>query len=605
MSNIDKTKKNIGVSQLDVKEKKQLFEKFVDAGGKVIKEKRKGGMSNFNRQKQGLYKNELERQRQKLKSTKRQPEKKQNKSVAAAKTYTPDKRMAATPFRRFLTNLHIHLKLFFMGVSDISVYYFTKKFLESLNLEVRSALLEVQLVYMEIFKQNYQNGLLIIDELDNLNPLYYELIEMSSEIFDRTIMNQIVEHYVTFPNVAQRTTEIREPLMMLFRKIYILHAFYDFILYAFEKALAAQMKLENSRSSLYSASRKQLKNNLNRIFRKFFNQLYWLFCFYNKLIFPLQDREIEQILSISEDEIPGKRSRMQSFKDNGSLITEPAQEEQKDDADSQETSLPPEIKMGLELMYAIEYDRIRALYDKEGIFKFANDNDKIFLTYVLFKEFDNEYSFILTTNKIKYTIQFTNEGKKDYRMLLSDLYNELRKCMKNFTDYAEVLGNYAIIKRERPESSSQYIEYSNRLTESEKKRQIVAKEVRMSLKTLMEKIVNELGVFITDMDGTQKAIDNPQDELVFEATIEGIKKMHGKKVYAAIQTAYNYAAAFGYRLSIDGDLYGQLEFNEEELKNIASNAPDKSKENSSDAHPEEEKNRAENKNVIKELDDLI
>lgn len=605
MSNIDKTKKNIGVSQLDSKEKKQLFEKFVDAGGKVIKEKKQSGVVNFDRNKQGQYKNELERQRQKLQSAKGKPVKKQSKPAAAIKTYTPDSRRAVSPFRRFLTNLHIHLKLFFLGVTDISAYYFNKKFLDSFNSEVRSAILEIQLVYLEIFKQDHSTGLLIIDQLDDLNPLYYELIEMSSEIFDRTIINQIVEHHTTFPNVAQKTTEIREPLMLLFRKIYILHPFYDFIFFTFEKALNAQMKLEKGKSSLYSTKRKQLKNDLNLIFYKFFNQLYWLFCFYNKAIFPLLDPEIERILSISAEDIPGKRGRIQSHTDNESATVEPAQEEQKESEESGETSLPLEIKRGLKLMYAIDYKNMRALFDKEGSFKFANDNDKILLAYVLFKEFDNEYSFILTTNKIKYTVQFTNEGKMDYRMRLSDLYNQLRKCMNIFKDYAEVLENYAVIKRERPESSSQYIEYSNRLTESEKKRQTVAKDIRMTLRALMEKIVSELGVFIADMNGPQKTIDNPQDELTFESTIEGAKKMHGKKVYAAIQTAYYYASAFVYRLSIDGDLYGQLEFNEEEFKNIVSNAPEKPKETSSDAKSAEEKNPAGNKNVIKELDDLI
>ncbi len=85
---------------------------------------------------------------------------------------------------------------------------------------------------------------------------------------------------------------------------------------------------------------------------------------------------------------------------------------------------------------------------------------------MLFKKFDDEFSIVLTTNKIKYNIQFTESGKIDYKNRLADLYNELRKITENFQEYMHILETYERIRSEKPMSNAQYIEYTRMLTQT-------------------------------------------------------------------------------------------------------------------------------------------
>src|SRR5208337_260731 len=52
MDKIDKIKENIGVTKLDEKTRKELFEKFVEGGGKVVNEKNRKLRLNANKEKQ-------------------------------------------------------------------------------------------------------------------------------------------------------------------------------------------------------------------------------------------------------------------------------------------------------------------------------------------------------------------------------------------------------------------------------------------------------------------------------------------------------------------------------------------------------------------------
>jgi hypothetical protein len=78
----------------------------------------------------------------------------------------------------------------------------------------------------------------------------------------------------------------------------------------------------------------------------------------------------------------------------------------------------------------------------------------------------------------------------------------------------------------------------------------------------MDDLASELRILINDINSEQKFIANPQDVFEFNRSIEGEKKLNKKKIYDAIITLYNFASAFSYRLSSEGDLSGKSEFDE-------------------------------------------
>lgn len=607
---IDKTRKNIGAEHLDEREKKQLFNKFVEAGGQVVKDKRQRPLADFDREKQQQFRNRIDTHSQRLKEGERRavprtphpPRSATKTSAAAPPAPVPAKGFFAAVVR-FLNRWQIRFRLFAMGVTDLYGEVISRKFLEHFNSDLKSALLELQLVYLDIFKQNYRIGAAIVEELDRLNPLYYELVEMSSEVFDRGLINQIVEHHVNFPHIDQNASELREPLTRLFKKLYVLYPYKEFLLLAFDRAIEIQMRLEKGKPSFYAMKRKKIRHDIAVIFNRLYMVLYWLFCNYLGELYTMKDPMIATILQVSDTEVPGKRTRAK--RSDARRQEDETEAENANEEAQAEDQIPEAVRKGLAIMNALDLKKLRSVYDKTGIFRYVRDNDKILLAHILFREFDEEYSFILTTSKIKYNVQFTSQGKVDYRIKLSDLYNDLRRCMNVFKDYADAIEAYEKARSEKPTSSAQYVDYSNRLTGLEKKKASVGKNVRMTVRAFMEKVLAELSTLIADMNGEQRIIDNPQDVLGFESAIEGNKKMNGKKVYEAVLAAYYYASAFAFRLSAGGDLYGVEDLNEEEMRRMTSQADGEESREEERPAEGEKKNGGSEGGVLKELEDLF
>ena len=263
------------------------------------------------------------------------------------------------------------------------------------------------------------------------------------------------------------------------------------------------------------------------LYNKLFKSLYWLFCLYEGRIFQPGDPEINTILGVTDDDIPGKRSKLR-LSDAKSDEEKPAEEDVAEKESQEPEDIPDHVKKGLQMLSQLDLTVLKEQFDRSNYYKFVRDTDKIFIAHLLFREFDEEYSFIFTTNKIKYNVIFAREGKIDYRLGLSDLYNELRQCGNLFKDYADILENYEKILLEKPTVNAQYIEYTNRLNAIEKKRNNTGKDVRMKVRGFMDKCSTELKKLIDDMNGSQTIIGNPQDVLRFESAIEGNSKMNDK-----------------------------------------------------------------------------
>lgn len=212
------------------------------------------------------------------------------------------------------------------------------------------------------------------------------------------------------------------------------------------------------------------------------------------------------------------------------------------------------------MMYVLDLKEMRKQFDSRGAFEFMSDNDKVLMTFLLYNEFEREYAFLLTTNKIKFNIDFNDKGKFNFGSRLQDLYDEMRKPADGLRDYAETFATYEKVRREKPIGNNQYIAYTKRLQEMQKKRDQAGKMARMHVKAYMEKLSEELTVLLEDLNSKQEYVQNPQDILRLDNTIEGRKKLNGRKIYEAILLLYYYSSAFVYRLSQKGDLSGSIEY---------------------------------------------
>ncbi len=512
-----------------------------------------------------------------------------------------------------IQRLSIRLRLFFMNVTDFTGYYFALNFLKKFDEEYNSCLLSMQTTYFNIFKQNMRNGQRIIESLDKIHPVYFETIELLSNVFDRTTSNEVLEHYNNFPDVPQETKELREPLTKIFRKLYPLNQHKDIILTGVERALILQTRLEKIKFTLYHANKRKIKNNLYIIFNKLYPRLYWLMCSFEKRIF-LSDRDVEETILIFPEDMPGRRKRQApktfdlSAVDNVSLNDSGKSEKEKND--NQKEIIPDPVIKGLDLMQKIDLKKSGEIYAKNRIFKNINLKDKIFIANLLFNEFDKEFSFILTTNKIKYNTIFKSSDNIDYKSKFVNIFNEIGKCKNRILDYANTLTAFDKLKQEKPISGTQFIEYSNRLSALDKEMNQIGSDARTQMKKFMEKLCKELKIIIDDMNNARDIVINPEDIITFETAIEGEKILNNKNICEAINSTYNYAMAFIYRLSLDGDLSGSTNFAEGE-ENIFDSNIFKESQQAKERVPIEEhilkekEIRKKKESILKELDDLL
>jgi hypothetical protein len=593
MKKIDKTKENIGVNGLDIHTRKKLFNDFIEAGGEVIEEKSSRGLTDFDRDHQKRFKNNIEDARNKSSKV---STKKSSDRASGIKGQTLQSTLEINEpgkLKLFFQRLYIKLQLFIMRVTDFSGYYFTEKFLTCFDSEYKTSLLSMQMNYIDLFKQNIRVSQKVTEHLDRMHPIYYELIELLSNVYDSTIINELLTHHYNFPDISQETDEIREPLTRIFRKLHPLTAYSEFILSGLDKAIIFKGKLEKRKLQSIAAERKKLKNDIYIIFEKLYPRLFWMMCRYEKRILQ-SNRDIEETFSILPEDIPGKRKKI-ALKTFEETITESQETSAKSEENNSNMTDP--VKLGLELMFRINKNRVNDT-SRGNIFKSVTTKDKIFYANLLFEDFDREFSFILTTNKIKFnTITRTSENI-DYKSKFINFNNEIGKCKNRFKDYANTLAAFEKAKKEKPISGSQFIEYSNRLTALEKERNQAASGARMYIKAFLEKLIKEFRIMLEDISGPGAMILNPDDRLTFETEIEGDKVLNNETIHDAINKTYNFISAFIYRIDADGDLAGEPDgvIDGNIFNNISKTA---SAEEDKKEKPEDEQS------LINELDDLV
>jgi hypothetical protein len=610
MGKIDKTRDNINVDSLNRNERKDLFNKLVKAGGQVIHEKPKNTIR-IDRTKQKEIQRRLDNKRKENKWTE-QPS-------AFSRTTSTVPKPAEAPLSSGFVLLFLRLKLYFLGVSNIGGTHFKKKFLEKFKVEFNPALMELQMIYLDLFKQDPNLGWQIVEQLDKMRPLYFELIEMSADMYDISIAAKLIDSYSALPHENYRIIDYKSVILEYFKRLYILHRHVDSIDFAYTNAIALQQRMEKDKSSLYSAKRKKADNSLYIIFNKMFPRLYRLTCLILGENFDLYDtRRIDEMFGILPEMKPGIRIPNQP---SAIFTTElapaedsaPAIEEAPAETEEDQQGLPEEITRGLALMQTADLNALRQELTRDDLLAKVSENDKVLYAYLLFTEFDREYAFIFTTYKIKFNPAFSIRGKSDYRARLSEVYNQIRSCYDALKEYFISLGFYEKTRGDRPTSQDQYFSYTKRLGELDRECKSKSRMAKTVMQNYLSKILDETNLLINDINQRHAIIQNPQDLLEFDTPVDQNQKMKGKMIYEALYAAYDYASALYYRLSPGGDIYGEqtplVDLNAQQQPAAAQpaqpaqvNEPIKETEKQTDTGKEKVK---DDKSILGELDDLL
>lgn len=567
MGQLDNTKKAIGVNKIDEKDRQEIFKKFVDAGGQVIKEESKKedqkGKTSQKSSKSPISRDSREKSRGTSGRSKNSIPEDEKEDIKPA-VYEYD-------YSSFWDRFILKFKSWSAKVSPFGEPLLNPEFMSFLNLELKESLLNFSLASKDILGNPQVYGAML-SELQKLNPLFPELILRGGKLLNYGEMEELFRQYNSSPQSAIRISDVYSPLYSLFRKLYFISQYQMLYKKALEAGYDLLEKYEKKSSVLYKTKKKQFLKNHYFIFEKAFDKIYLAVLRHNNKNIPLYSKYMELFLEVKPDERIGSMRNL-VFVDPAVEEKQPPknekpeekEEKSKEEEKEEIEEAPPLLKEGIELLDSLQPEFLRKKYDPKKEFAAVELSDKALLSYLYFKEFDTEYSQVLTSKKI--IINSTNHAglKIDHREKLDSIYELTRNCYEHFENYIENRVEYDKIKST---PLSNYIEQSKKLSAADTKRNTASRSTRSSIREFMAKTVSQLKIFLEDMEKEKLIVGNPDEVLIID-NVDSRKKINKKKIKDAIFLSCAYATAMVDRLSDGSPLYSQgLELNAEEMKSL-------------------------------------
>ncbi|RME91001.1 MAG: hypothetical protein D6767_05945 [Candidatus Hydrogenedentota bacterium] len=576
----DDTREAIGADKMTDEERREMLRKFREAGGEVLSERElreldKAAMQERARAKKSgrgaiaremKLPSEIYRERRRLEAERKAKEK-------------AEREKALKKLRSPMAKFFIRLRCVMAGVAPFSTRSVKPKFLAFIALEVRQAIVEFNLLGNELFLQDVNLGKVIANKLDKKNPLYMEVLERVHSLHKEPAIQEFLSVAEQYQNQFVAISAISESLKKFYARLYYIYPYQEALRQAFRQAIEIAKKESDDSTLLQHLAEKEkrIPKNIKNVFQVAFPKLFQLICLADETDYPPFSPLLEKVIGIENDERLGRRKRGEDTsiasniqevetkeEVNDEETTEETEEKQQEEKKSSPVMQTKEYEYGFRLMKRLSPPEMQKKYDTNRLTENLNYNDKVFLAWLFFMEFDQEYSFVLTTNKIKLNVDYSSGLKIDYHQILTDLYNESRDIIRAFEKYIEARKELEKIKSTK--MSSNYIEQSKMETKAESRVDVEARNTRALIRKFMENVTKNLAKLIADMKGEKKIVANMDEPITFDKNLEGSKRLNGKAIKDCIMEAYCYSVALKEQLE-NGYLYGGvIELTDEEMK---------------------------------------
>ncbi|MCS7204363.1 MAG: hypothetical protein NZ853_01550 [Leptospiraceae bacterium] len=600
----DRTRKAIGVNKLQEEEKKKLLKMFQEKGGKVLKEKMvKKEQSTLLHTRTQTDKSDRREVKSIYERYEQDSLQKESEKIAREKIERDEiLKKASSPLSIFLLKLELWLKgIIYFGKNEIKPSY-----MSFLNLEFKKSILESNILtselltdpkFIEEFKKKFQ-------------PFSLELLKRVNLLYDRKQLSDLTSVY-SESGGSVSVDLIRTPLFHFLRKLYVLSFFRELTLKLLLSCIDLQQSIQQKQIELYRNKRRKIEEAWAILMNKALPDFILLAQFIEKKRVPSNSPLLQEIIDLSPTELLDPR-KIRDFKDvvfehvnldqkksnqtaetnteiptTQSEISQYQTEEQKENTaqipqDLQETTINQNIEVdskddkkdqahqkvyqyGLRFLLYYPVDVLRKKYDPKDEFKLIPINDKIFLSFLFLNFFDEEFGFVLLTNKIQIQPYWKEGVKINLKEEMSNLYESYRIIERSFRKYFNDFIAYLEVKND-PYVNKNTIDYRKRLDFHTKKRIQSAIETHKVMSNYIKKSTQILLTLYKDTKEKQQVITNPDDVLQLEHTDKKEKLMNNKKVRDVIRDAYATAYTLTYKME-QGELYvGEVELPPEEFQ---------------------------------------
>ena len=570
MGDIDKTRDRLKLDDIEEDDRRDLFNKFVDAGGEVIYDSMKkinSTTTNINantnshiKKNNSINTNSQSRfEHSDIKPKKEShPTNKQTNYEAIEKIKTNEVFKPANKSKPLFFNFKLWLSAFSSGVITFFGGKVNPKFLNFIDKNVISSLLE-----MDTLMFNALNPM-GINDADSKNKREKIISRFATELEDVELLERIKDQYdeKVYKNLLRPYKELDSPVVAvnyvnelkgMFRPLYVLHLYSSKIKLVGEKAMSSYAIVDNMSKGIVNSRISAFKRAVELIYSKYYPKLLILLQYASKEKLETLE-EFNKFLEITDVDILGYYTKLKlaNQKLHESKI-EAAKENigKKDEEEKLNKIESIGVKL-IEKCVSFKKEDNNIEYETDPFYT-IEENDKIYRIKVLIDFLDREYSILFVSNKVKYNLVYDNLVRTDYKSDFNNIFLSLSDINSRFNEYSEICKN--ILKVEEDEAM-RFEQRVSMLSERNGQRAYISKNLKSTVMSIINSFKKKLDKLLLDKEEREKIIANPNDILTLFADIGNHKKrVQGYNVLKALTEAYYFISGFNYLIT-EGELSG-------------------------------------------------
>lgn len=570
MGDIDKTRDRLKLDDIEEDDRRDLFNKFVDAGGEVVFDSRKkinSTTTNINantnshiKKNNSINTNSQSRfEHSDIKPKKEShPTNKQTNYEAIEKIKTNEVFKPANKSKPLFFNFKLWLSAFSSGVITFFGGKVNSKFLNFIDKNVISSLLE-----MDTLMFNALNPM-GINDADSKNKREKIISRFATELEDVELLERIKDQYdeKVYKNLLRPYKELDSPVVAvnyvnelkgMFRPLYVLHLYSSKIKLVGEKAMSSYAIVDNMSRGIVNSRISAFKRAVELIYSKYYPKLLILLQYASKEKLETLE-EFNKFLEITDVDILGYYTKLKlaNQKLHESKI-EAAKENigKKDEEEKLNKIESIGVKL-IEKCVSFKKEDNNIEYETDPFYT-IEENDKIYRIKVLIDFLDREYSILFVSNKVKYNLVYDNLVRTDYKSDFNNIFLSLSDINSRFNEYSEICKN--ILKVEEDEAM-RFEQRVSMLSERNGQRAYISKNLKSTVMSIINSFKKKLDKLLLDKEEREKIIANPNDILTLFADIGNHKKrVQGYNVLKALTEAYYFISGFNYLIT-EGELSG-------------------------------------------------
>ena len=586
MEDIEKTRDRLKLDEIEEEDRRDLFNKFVDAGGEVLSDRKKANHNISNNSSNSAKKNTFVNNNVSNHSDTKPRKEPQftNRQIVHEVAEKPKNNETALTIKKNkppFYNTKLWFNAFASGVITLFGGKVNPKFLNFIDKYVIASLLE-----MDTLMFNALNPI-GINDTDSKNKREKVINKFASELEDVELLERIKDQYdeKVYKNFLRPYKDLDSSvvavnyvseLKSMFRPLYVLHLYASRIKSVGEKAMMSYAIVDNMSKGIVNSRISAFKRAVDLIYSRYYPKLLILLQYAAKEQLETID-DFNKFFDIKDADILGYYTKLKltNQKLNESKIEEAKENIGKKE---EEEKLNKIESIGVKLIEkCVSFKKADNNIEYEtDPFYTVEENDKIYRIKVLIDFLDREYSILFVSNKVKYNSVFDNLVRTDYKADFNNMFLSLSDINSRFNEYSDICKS--ILKVEQDEGM-RFEQRVAMLSERNGQRAYISKNLKSTVSSIISPFKRKLDKLLLDKEEREKIIANPNDILTFFTDIGYKKRVQGYNVLKALTEAYYFVSGFNYLIN-EGELSGAgLLIDGADLDNEIKNNKNKKEEN--------------------------